>query len=52
MRSPSRGDHYRAELLWALGAPEQAREADRRALDLIANPAQRALLTDRISWTC
>jgi hypothetical protein len=40
MQSPSRGDHYRAELLWALGAPEQAREADRRALDLIANPAQ------------
>jgi RNA polymerase sigma-70 factor (ECF subfamily) len=41
----------RAELLRALGAPEEAREADRRALDLTANPAQRALLTDRISWT-
>ncbi len=41
----------RAELLRALGAPEEAREADRRALDLTANPAQRALLEDRISWT-
>jgi RNA polymerase sigma factor (sigma-70 family) len=41
----------RAELLRALGAPEEAREADRRALDLTANPAQRAILEDRISWT-
>jgi RNA polymerase sigma factor (sigma-70 family) len=41
----------RAELLRALGRPEEAREADRRALDLTANPAQRALLEDRISWT-
>jgi RNA polymerase sigma factor (sigma-70 family) len=41
----------RAELLRALGAPEAAREADRRALDLTANPAQRAILEDRISWT-
>jgi RNA polymerase sigma factor (sigma-70 family) len=41
----------RAELLRALGEPEEAREADRRALDLTANPAQRALLEDRISWT-
>ncbi len=41
----------RAELLRALGAPGEAREADRRALDLTANPAQRALLEDRISWT-
>jgi RNA polymerase sigma-70 factor (ECF subfamily) len=40
----------RAELLRALGAPEEAREADRRALDLTANPAQRALLEERISW--
>jgi RNA polymerase sigma factor (sigma-70 family) len=41
----------RAELLRAVGEPEAAREADRRALDLTANPAQRALLEDRISWT-
>jgi RNA polymerase sigma factor (sigma-70 family) len=41
----------RAELLRALGEPEEAREADRRALDLTANPAQRALLEERISWT-
>jgi predicted RNA polymerase sigma factor len=41
----------RAELLRALGDPEEAREADRRALDLTANPAQRTLLEDRISWT-
>ncbi|MHA6616746.1 RNA polymerase sigma factor [Pseudonocardia sp. DLS-67] len=41
----------RAELLRALGEPEEAREADRRALDLTANPAQRALLEDRIGWT-
>jgi len=41
----------RAELLRALGEPEEAREADRRALDLTANPAQRALLEDRVSWT-
>jgi RNA polymerase sigma factor (sigma-70 family) len=41
----------RAELLRALGRPEEAREADRHALDLTANPAQRALLEDRISWT-
>jgi RNA polymerase sigma-70 factor (ECF subfamily) len=40
----------RAELLRALGAPEEAREADRRALDLTANPAQRAIIEDRISW--
>jgi RNA polymerase sigma factor (sigma-70 family) len=41
----------RAELHRALGDPEEAREADRRALDLTANPAQRTLLEDRISWT-
>jgi RNA polymerase sigma factor (sigma-70 family) len=42
----------RAELLRAVGEPEEAREADRRALDLTANPAQRTLLEDRISWSC
>ena len=41
----------RAELLRALGEPGEAREADRRALGLTANPAQRALLEDRITWT-
>src|SRR5690606_5054840 len=38
----------RAELLRALGAADEAREADRRALDLTANPAQRALLEERL----
>jgi RNA polymerase sigma factor (sigma-70 family) len=40
----------RAELLRALGQPDQARDADRRALDLTANPAERALLRRRITW--
>jgi len=49
-------DHYhlfhatRAELLRALGHPYQARTADQRALELTANPAERALLHQRISW--
>jgi RNA polymerase sigma factor (sigma-70 family) len=49
-------DHYhlfhatRAELLRALGHPYQARAADVRALELTANPAERALLHQRISW--
>jgi RNA polymerase sigma-70 factor (ECF subfamily) len=37
----------RAELLEALGQTEPAREANRRALELTANPAERALLTQR-----
>ncbi|MEW9555835.1 RNA polymerase sigma factor [Nonomuraea sp. NPDC050783] len=41
----------RAELLRALGHPEQARQADERALALTANPAQQALLTERLQWT-
>jgi RNA polymerase sigma factor (sigma-70 family) len=41
----------RAELLRALGHPDQARTADQRALELTANPAERSLLQDRISWT-
>jgi RNA polymerase sigma factor (sigma-70 family) len=40
----------RAELLRALGQPHQARNADERALELTANPAERALLRHRISW--
>jgi RNA polymerase sigma factor (sigma-70 family) len=49
-------DHYhllhatRAELLRALGHPYQARTADQRALELTANPAERALLHQRITW--
>jgi RNA polymerase sigma-70 factor (ECF subfamily) len=49
-------DHYhllhatRAELLRALGHPYQARTADERALELTANPAERALLHQRITW--
>jgi RNA polymerase sigma-70 factor (ECF subfamily) len=40
----------RAELLRALGQPAQARAADQRALELTANPAQRALLHQRLAW--
>jgi RNA polymerase sigma-70 factor (ECF subfamily) len=40
----------RAELLRALGRPDQARTADRRALELTSNPAERALLRRRIEW--
>jgi RNA polymerase sigma-70 factor (ECF subfamily) len=39
----------RAELLRDLGRAEEAREADRRALDLTDNPAERALLAERIA---
>ena len=41
----------RAELLRQLGRPERARAADRRALDLTANPAEQAVLQQRIAWT-
>jgi RNA polymerase sigma factor (sigma-70 family) len=40
----------RAELLRALGHSHQARTADQRALQLTANPAEQALLQQRISW--
>ena len=40
----------RAELLRALGHPYQARLADQRALELTANPAEQALLEERLSW--
>ncbi|WP_203978122.1 RNA polymerase sigma factor [Planotetraspora silvatica] len=39
-----------AELLRALGRPQEAWEADERALKLTANPAQQALLEERLSW--
>lgn len=38
----------RAALLRELGRPEEGRDADRRALALTDNPAERALLMDRI----
>jgi len=41
----------RAELLRELGDPGQARAADRRALELTANPAEQALLQQRLTWT-
>jgi RNA polymerase sigma factor (sigma-70 family) len=50
-------DHYhlyhatRAELLRALGHPCQARAADERALQLTANPAEQAVLRQRLQWT-
>ena len=40
----------RAELLRDLGQPEQARTANRRALELTNNPAQQALLEQRLTW--
>ncbi|GAA4493290.1 sigma-70 family RNA polymerase sigma factor [Actinoallomurus oryzae] len=39
----------RAELLRRLGRPDQARAADRRALELTANPAEQALLQRRLT---
>jgi RNA polymerase sigma-70 factor (ECF subfamily) len=41
----------RAELLRGLGHPEEARTADQRALQLTANPAERALLLERLDWS-
>jgi RNA polymerase sigma factor (sigma-70 family) len=41
----------RAELLRELGHPDRARAADRRALELTANPAEQAVLQQRITWT-
>jgi RNA polymerase sigma-70 factor (ECF subfamily) len=40
----------RAELLRDLNRREQARRADERALELTANPAQQALLEQRLAW--
>jgi RNA polymerase sigma-70 factor (ECF subfamily) len=40
-----------ADLWRALGRPEEARAADRRALELTANPAEQAVLQQRISGT-
>ena len=39
----------RAELLRDLGRPDEARAADRRALELTDNPAERALLERRLA---
>jgi len=41
----------RAELLRDLGHPERARVADRLALELTANPAEQAVLQQRLTWT-
>src|SRR6266545_3296381 len=41
-------DQLRAELLRALGRTDEARRADRRALELTENPAERALLERRL----
>jgi predicted RNA polymerase sigma factor len=40
----------RGELLRAVGSPEAAEAADRRALDLTNNPAEQSLLRQRIDW--
>ncbi|MGV9382065.1 hypothetical protein ACWDRB_40075 [Nonomuraea sp. NPDC003707] len=39
-----------AEPLRELGRRDEARRADERALELTADPAQQALLEERISW--
>jgi RNA polymerase sigma factor (sigma-70 family) len=39
----------RGELLRRLGRPDEARRADRRALELTDNPAERRLLEDRLA---
>ncbi|WP_431899872.1 RNA polymerase sigma factor [Nonomuraea sp. bgisy101] len=41
----------RAELLRELGRADQARACDERALALTANPAQQALLAERLTWS-
>jgi RNA polymerase sigma-70 factor (ECF subfamily) len=40
----------RAEFLRALGRPREAEAADDRALGLTANPAEQALLQERLRW--
>jgi RNA polymerase sigma factor (sigma-70 family) len=40
----------RADLLRQLGHPARARAADRRALRLTANPAEQAVLQQRLTW--
>jgi predicted RNA polymerase sigma factor len=40
----------RAELLRRLGHPGQAHAADRRALELTTNPAEQAVLQQRLTW--
>ena len=40
----------RDELLRELSQPDRARAADRRALDLTANPAEQAVLQHRLAW--
>jgi RNA polymerase sigma factor (sigma-70 family) len=42
----------RADLLRQLGDPDEARAADRRALTLTTNPAERAVLQERIESPC
>jgi RNA polymerase sigma factor (sigma-70 family) len=41
----------RAELLRELGQPDRARAADVRALERTANPAEQAVLQQRLTWT-
>jgi RNA polymerase sigma-70 factor (ECF subfamily) len=41
----------RADLLRELGQPDQARAADRLALELTANPAEQAVLQQRLTWS-
>ena len=51
VQNPGRWGATRAGLLRELGHPEKARAADRLALELTANPAEQAVLQQRIAWT-
>jgi predicted RNA polymerase sigma factor len=41
----------RAEFLRELGRHDKVQKADRRPLELTANPAQQALLEERLTWS-
>jgi RNA polymerase sigma-70 factor (ECF subfamily) len=45
---PIVGSPTRAEILRDLGRSEEAKDADKKALQLTANPAERALLEQRL----
>jgi hypothetical protein len=46
----SRGGSKLQPASWHLGRWDEARAANRRALELTANPAEQALLRGRIDW--
>ena len=48
LNRPDRRNALSGELLRELDRPEEARQADRRALELTSNPAEQALLRERL----